>query len=67
MKTGRSFWVTIFTIIVQAVLAALSAASALDPTVTSVTAASAALVAASHNVGRAIEDKARKEKEGVLV
>jgi len=56
---GRTWWITILTIVVEALLATFTAAGVVEPNDVAIPAAAAAAAAASHNLGRAWEDGKR--------
>lgn len=59
LRLGRTFWITVITIIVEAVVAAANASGLLTAAEAAPIAASIAGVAATHNLGRAWEDGKR--------
>ena len=60
---GRTWWMTILTIVIDAVLGLLCVHGQAEPAEVASPIAAITLAAASHNIGRAIEDAA-KNKNG---
>jgi len=60
---GRTWWMTILTIVIDAVLGLLCVHGHAEPAEVASPIAAITLAAASHNIGRAIEDAA-KNKNG---
>lgn len=64
MNFGRTWWMSLITIIVQAILAALNSTTSTSTTATVAAVAGIAAVAVSHNIARAVEDTTQTKVNG---